>query len=645
MILERVLATIRRHGMLETGDRVLVAVSGGPDSLALLHVLRELSEDLPLSLVVTHLDHALRGEAGEEDRRFVERVAASLGLEVVAAREDVAALARREKRSLEEAGRIARRRFFRETAAKIGARRVALGHHRDDQAESVLLRLVAGSGRGGLSGIRPVGEGLFVRPLLDCGREEILAYLSERGIEYRVDASNEEIRFPRNRLRHRVLPLLRAEFNPRVGEAIARTAEILREEDELLDLMARRDLERLLLEPARASRSSRRDVGVPDPPSIVLDAAGLAALPRPIALRALRLALRRAGLRGRDLARERIEELLSLAARGGSNLDLSPGGGITARLEYGRLILQRSPIARDRPGGERSDGVRLEVPGEVLLEELGLRIAARVVEREAVPAGFPGAPGERAYFDAESLAAPILVRPSRPGDRMRSLGTAGTRKLSDILTDLKVPREARRRAVVVTVGGEIVWLVGMRTSARFHVTDRTRSVVVLEADHPGLPPPLYTPAEIRATVERLAGEIRGWAAGDEVTVLGILQGSFVFLADLIREIPHPLRVSFVDRQGHLLSGDLPLDGARVLLVEDILDSGESLARVLDAVRARGPAEVRTCVLFDKPSGRRLAIEADFRGLIVPDRWVVGFGLDLDHRHRNLPYLTWVSPNS
>ena len=188
--LDRVLATISRHEMLETGDRVVVAVSGGPDSVSLLHALLELAPRLALSLTIAHLDHALRGEDSDADRRFVEELAARLGLPIVCAREDVAAIARAERRSIEEAGRRARRAFLRQVAGATASRRVCLGHHRDDQAESVLLRLVAGSGRSGLAGIRPVSERLFARPLLDCSREEILAYLASRGIASRRDATH-----------------------------------------------------------------------------------------------------------------------------------------------------------------------------------------------------------------------------------------------------------------------------------------------------------------------------------------------------------------------------------------------------------------------------------------------------------------------
>jgi tRNA(Ile)-lysidine synthetase-like protein len=673
MILDHVIATIRRHGMLEPRDRVVVAVSGGHDSVALLHALLELRSSLYLTLTVAHLDHGLRGAASDADRAYVEAMAERLGLPCVARREEVASLARRERRSPEEAGRIARRRFLRETAEATGSRRVALGHQREDQAETVLWRLITGSGRGGLSGIRPVSEGLFIRPLLECSRADILAYLESRDIVPREDASNTDRRYPRNRIRHDLLPLLRDAFNPRVTDAIARTAEILREEDDHLDRRARRALAALLIgdengAPAVASPGAGTGTGgLASAPPLLLDAEHLRHLPLPLARRVLRLALRRAGLAGRDLARERIEEVLDLATRG-ENRSLSLGESFTARLEYGQLRFEKgAPHPPPGPAAARTLGL----PGEAKVAEAGVVIRASLAARESVESDYLRAPAHRIYVDARTLGAPLIVRAPRPGDRLHPLGAPGSRKLSDLWTDLKVGREARRRGLVVECAGRIVWAVGLRMADPFRITEATKDVAILEIRdlaqtatasagpvEPAPPredPPdaretspagseprvLYTAEEIRTAIERLAALVAAWAGGREILVLGVLQGSFIFLADLVRLLPGPLRIGFLDRKGTPIQPFPPVSGARVLVVEDILDTGESLVRILEGLRGGSPEDLRTCVLFDKPSGRTIAIEADFAGLHVPDRWVVGFGLDDKGRGRHLPYLTWV----
>lgn len=738
MILEKVLATIRRHAMVVPEDRVLVAVSGGPDSVALLHLLLDLRTVLPLSLIVAHLDHALRDAESQEDRDFVERLCRRLGLECVADRDDVAILARRERRSIEEAGRTARRRFLRRLAQQNMCRRVAFGHQQDDQAESVLLRLVAGSGRGGLSGIKPVSEGLFVRPLLECGRSEILRYLEDRGIEFRTDSSNADRRFPRNRMRHLVLPLLVQEFNPRVVEAVARTADVLREEDAFLDRTARRIL-RGLAEPAEPGAGGFP--GGSAEPGIVLDAPALAHLVPAIGRRVVRLALRHAGLRGRDLAKARIDDVLHLAGRGETNLSLSVGESFVARLEYGRLILKpgrgegrdeagRTPSsaledglrvnagiparagdsqARARRGPPRSSsdteggglpspGVPLPIPGSAAVAHLGLILSSRIVPFESVAGEYGCAPSNRAYLDADLLETPLLVRAARAGDRFRPLGAPGTRKLSDLWTDVRLPHESRRRCLLVESAGRIAWAVGLRPSHPFRVTDRTRRVAVLEShvasnnglghqdassppesfmapsagpgmgradasgrkpaadrqtegplqdpasplETPSNRPVLYTPGQIADAVGRIAREVMEWAGGRELVLLGVLHGSFIFLSDLVRRLPGPIRVGFLDREGGLVTRDLVLEGARVLVVEDILDTGESLIRVLARVREHNPAEIRTCALFEKVHATRAApLDLDYRGLPVPDLWVVGYGLDQDGHERNLPYLSHI----
>ena len=418
---------------------------------------------------------------------------------------------------------------------------------------------------------------------------------------------------------------------------------------------------------------------------MTLEAREIAHLPAPIGRRVIRLALRRAGLRGRDLAKGRIDEILALAARQGTNAALSLPEAFVARLEYGRLILSGDRHAGDRPAPPpRRLLSPLPVPGEVIRADLGLSISARLVPKKAVEEHYRRAPPQRAYVDAASLDAPLIVRAPRPGDRLRPLGAPGTRKLSDLWTDLKVPREARRRSLLVESGGRIVWVAGLRLADRFRVTSKTARVVVFElAPHPApaavvegggdaAPAPeaiagppaaasegapaaapgeqpvaepravLYGPGEIAHAVDRLAVEVARWAGDQDLLVIGILSGSFIFLADLVRRLPGPLRVGFVDREGTHVSRELPLAGARVLLVEDILDTGESLARVLARLRESAPAEVRTCVLFEKMiENRKVPLTADFVGLTVPDRWVVGYGLDHEGRERNLPYLTSI----
>lgn len=232
---QRVHKTVLAHEMLAPGDSVLVGVSGGPDSVALFLALRKLAESLSLQLCIAHVNHCLRGEESDRDEVFVRELAASCGVDVYVEKIDVAAVARERKRSIEEAARDVRYDFYRSVAASRGAIRIALGHNSDDNAEQVLMNLLRGSGPRGLAGIPPVREGGIIRPLIRTTRQEILDYLKACGRSFVQDSSNQDVRFLRNRVRHELLPHLKAVYNPGVSVALNRLSAILSEEEDWME--------------------------------------------------------------------------------------------------------------------------------------------------------------------------------------------------------------------------------------------------------------------------------------------------------------------------------------------------------------------------------------------------------------------------
>lgn len=322
--------TIRRHAMLAEGDGIVVAVSGGPDSIALLDVLAALAPVWGWRLVVGHVDHGLRPESAGE-ASWVAGRARALGLPCEVRRVDAAGFAREHGLSPEAAARLLRYRALEELRAETGATRIAVGHHRDDLVETVLLRLLAGAGSDGLAGIPPV-RGPVVRPLIERSRAEIEAYLRDRGLAWLEDPSNRDPAFPRNLIRHELLPWLEQRFNPRLRDALARSAALLRDEVAWMDAEARRTLDAATLP----------DAG--ERPEVVLrlDARRLEGLPAGLQRRVLRLAWWRV-LRGRlegdgdeeavagevsrhaRLSAERVEDLRGLLERGSGGVDL-PGG-------------------------------------------------------------------------------------------------------------------------------------------------------------------------------------------------------------------------------------------------------------------------------------------------------------------------------
>jgi len=397
-VLSQVLHTIREHTLLAAGERVLVGVSGGPDSTALLHALKQLASRLHIELVAATVDHGLRQESASEAALVAERCRA-LGVVCEILVVDVKA-ARHAHVSWQEAARNVRLSALQETAARLGCARVALGHTADDQAETVLFRIVRGTGIGGLAGI-PYQRGIFIRPLLDVRRKGIVAFLAKRRVVFIEDPSNANRHYARVRIRLELLPLLARE-NPRVVEA--------------------------LLSLAQDARAIAERMPIRDPlalPSVPRRAAAL---------------IQRMATEGRGTRRVSV-----------------PQGEVV--VSYGNVCFR--PHVRQGSCPPSSEAVRVKVPGTYRLPGRSEGSALKLEEGRApaVP------PSGAAVFDATRIARPLQVRAWRAGERMRPRGGRGSRKVSDLLVDAKIPRELRRELpVLVAADGSILFVAGLRPS-------------------------------------------------------------------------------------------------------------------------------------------------------------------------------------
>jgi len=447
LLVEQVKKTISRHGMVMPGDRLLAAVSGGPDSVAMLYVLNSLSAELGFTLAVAHLNHGFRPEAADE-AGFVRAEAERLGLQSVireAAPGEIPDGANRQA-----AAREFRYGFLRDAAARLGATKVAVGHNADDQAETWLMRELRGSGARGLSAIPPV-RGEIIRPLIDATREEIMGYITENRIAYVTDRSNLKPVYLRNRLRIEVMPMLR-EINPNLTATAARAADVHRAEDEFLEAYTADAIRGLVTD-------NRGRLSIP--------AAALSGLPEAIRRRALRQLVRRAKGDLLGIGYVHIQDAEELAASGGTGCVLHAPGGVRLGLSYGTLS-----VYLEDDGPEPFD-IALPVPGTVRLPD-GSVVEARMAEGPAEPAG-----RHEAVFDAGAVKAGLRVRSRRPGDYLYPAGMDGKKKLKEMLIDLKVPRELRGRLPVVTCGGEIIWVAGIRPDRRFLPGPLTDNRVVI----------------------------------------------------------------------------------------------------------------------------------------------------------------------
>ncbi|MEE9264142.1 MAG: tRNA lysidine(34) synthetase TilS [Vicinamibacteria bacterium] len=482
MLVKKVYRSLQRFGMIRSGERVLVALSGGPDSVALTHALIELAATEEFELRLAHLNHQLR-EDGDADEAFCAELARRLELPFASRRIDVAGEAQRNGYSLEEQARISRYRFLSETAERWLCARIAVGHTRDDQAETFLLRLLRGSGTTGLAAIRPVtsmptsfspsSKAGLVRPMLEVTRSEVLAFLDAKEIAYRLDRTNLDPSIPRNRVRHQTLPFLARHHNPNVTDTLARTAELLQDDEDWMEQEARRTLASLIEDSGRHGNRIR------------LSVKGLERLHPALRRRVVRGAV--GSVRGelRAVTSRHIEDVLGLISPGRSGRRLCLPG-----LDCGRSFdaIWFKPAAPRHPAakGYNSYEYALTVPGELQIPEAGGAI--RAVEANAT--SLPPAAGETVKIALGEVNGPLdlletlSVRSPLPGDRFRPLGAPGSKSVARYLMERRVDRD-RRRLIPLVVRGvprsdqEILWVVGHGVSEASRVNRGARRVLQL----------------------------------------------------------------------------------------------------------------------------------------------------------------------
>ena len=459
-MLDRIARTIDRYHMFSPGQRVGVAVSGGADSVCLLHVLVELAPRWALKLSVLHLDHRLRGSESERDAEFAGDMAARLGLAYHGEQCDIARLRTETGDNLEQAARQARREFFLRFIHQGLLDRVALGHTRSDQAETVLLRFLRGSGTAGISGILPVTAEGFVRPLLEIDREEARRWLRERNIPWREDSSNQDPRFARNRIRHELLPALERDWNPALSGTLARMATLALDEEEYWN----REIDRL-----------EASVLQSKPPAILLRTGDLAAHPRPVARRLIRRAILRTRGDLRRIEFSHVEDVLALAGieEGHGRIQL-PGVDVMRSFDWLRLAPSPGPSAETR-----NYRFALAVPGHLRIQELGLTLRLEIEEPPITRSTESGYNTVGCALDWLRVSGPLEVRNWRPGDQYRPVGFAGTERIKQLFQKARVPLWERRGWPVITSGDSILWAWRFGPAARYAATAESRCVLTI----------------------------------------------------------------------------------------------------------------------------------------------------------------------
>lgn len=455
MLPRTVRGTIEKYGMLRRGETVVVAVSGGPDSVALLHVLDSLKSMYGLKLHVAHLEHGIRGKESVEDRKFVEDLCRSLSLPYTAKSEDVPSIAGSSGLSLEAVARKVRYAFLEEVSADVKAGKIATGHNANDQAETLLLNLLRGAGMAGLTGIRPAMNGKIIRPLIEASREEIEEYIAEKNLEFRLDSSNLDERLERNKVRKVLIPLIEKEFNPGIVPALARSASIF----SMMNSYLGERVEEAMGTVAR-SEDGRT--------TIKLEA--FDELPQAVRIFTLYKVIRSLEEDEQVVSFDILNAVVNLASRSKSGSRVDIGSGIVAMKEFDNLV-----IGRDLALVNRYD-VRLEVPGTTVVEAAGCAFEAEILN-ERPGTGEIYRSGDTAYFDFGGIDLPLIARSWREGDRFVPFGLSGTKKVHDIFVDEKIATSRRSMIPIICDGEGIIWIAGVRRADRARITDDTRTIL------------------------------------------------------------------------------------------------------------------------------------------------------------------------
>jgi len=461
---QRVRDFIREHHLISGRQKLLIAVSGGPDSVCLLHILVELQKELGIGLHIAHLNHQLRGAESEADAQYVAELTQQLHLPATIEARDVKGYQARQRVSLEEAAREVRYGFLAQAAGAIGADRVAAGHTADDHIETILMHLIRGTGIRGLRGLQPISRWpspdnnlTIVRPLLAISREETVNYCQHHQLKPRTDTTNRSLSPLRNRIRQQLLPLLRS-YNPRVAEALIRTARIAGDDLDLLD-----------------GESSRlwHEIAQKQGNVIILDKEKFLKSPPARQRHLLRMSIEKLSGNLKDIEAHHIEEIIAALTKPAGKM-LSLPAGLVFSIDYHRYLLGPDPAALALLP-VLPDETELELPGTTQLP--GWRIEAAITGREAMK---NDADDFSAYLDLDKTGDKLTVRRRKAGDRFQPLGMSQPKKLGEFMIDSKIPGAWRGRIPIVCSPQHILWVVGWRIDDRVKVSESTKRILCLE---------------------------------------------------------------------------------------------------------------------------------------------------------------------
>ena len=456
IMIDKIRQTINKYRLLETNERLVLALSGGPDSTALVVSLAQIAPTMGVKLIVAHLNHGLRGRESNRDERQASRLAKQLGLSFVSRKMDKAEITK--GLSPEDFYRRQRYQFLDEVARRNQARKIALGHNLQDQSETVLLHLLRGSGLEGLKGMVPLRDGKYIRPLIEVSRDEIIAFLDEAGIAYRQDSSNESKIHLRNKIRLELLPYLKNEYNPKIEEALAQMAEIIREENIFIKEFVAKALKSTCVNKQKNK--------------IVLNIEYLSMLPLAIQRRLLKELLENFSSQKNGITFLHINSIGNLLHNLESGRKICLPFGIEARREYEHLVLERS-----RECAKLIEySYDLKIPGDVFIAERNLSVRLRLVKKDKIDFTVQN----KDYFDLDKIKLPLILRNRREGDWFQPLGMAGRQKLKSFFINHKITQQKRNEIMLLVDQQAVLWIENMHLNDQVKITPETKKVLELE---------------------------------------------------------------------------------------------------------------------------------------------------------------------
>lgn len=457
MPIKKVLETIRQEALIESGDKVLVAFSGGPDSACLLHILKELEEELGISLYAAHLNHQIRGIEAHEDALFSYRDSKDLGVPCFLSSVNVPKLAEDKKLTIEEAARVARYEMLFELKEKLGIQKVAIAHNLDDQAETILMRIMRGTGLNGLKGMEYKRADGIIRPLMDVKRYEIEDYCNLNNILYRVDKTNLEDSYTRNKIRIHLIPFIENNFVFNIKEILSRMANGLREDSQYIEEECKEIYEQL--------HQKVEDYG------IKFELESFENMNPALLKRLLRYAYTELLGSGEGLESIHLEDALKIINSPKPEAKINFPKGILAEKKRYYFYVTKKSIESESVNFE----YKLQLDGITEIPELSLVAETKVMSKEKCK--LLSSSSNIKSFDIDKIQGDLVVRTRRPGDKIKPLGFAGTKKIKDIFIDKKIPVESRGEIPIISDESKIIWIVGHDISEESKIGEASEKVV------------------------------------------------------------------------------------------------------------------------------------------------------------------------